>query len=292
MPTSQGELQPRITVDRFVRGLSQHIRFEDMGMNRNRFLRTFQRGFHHYLVRYSLQHSEKKVMIDKITPYRNSSPLVVESIELFFPQAKVVHLIRDGRDVATSGTFDWILRDAQGTDRYSYFCEQRPDLHLQRFFDDEALRKWAEHWIEPSKAIAESTLPQMEIRYEEMIEDQATVIVRICEYLAIPCSDEIANHCRDQVAFEKATGRKQGEADHFAKSRKGIVGDWHNYFTRRDGELFQELTEGYLQKMGYEEREDWVFGTSRIAQSPSHHGLIYFFSEKPAQENNRTSFLM
>ena len=53
-------------------------------------------------------------------------------------------------------------------------------------------------------------------------------------------------------------GRQKGEAEPTAHVRKGIVGDWRNYFTKRDGELFHEIAGKTLIEMGYEQDSTWI----------------------------------
>ena len=256
-PASDGTLRPRITFDHYARAFSGHFEYAELGMNRNQFLRSFQRFFYRNLIRYSLSHCEKKVMIDKITPYHGTSEKVLDSIKQFFPEASLVQLVRDGRDVATSGGFDWLLKDAQGTDRYAFFVEHRPNIVLRRFFDDELLRVWAKYWVEPIAALQNCDVPRVVVRYEEMKVNQAQVIQRICDHLKIECTPAQAELCSQNTSFEKMTGRKPGDADQLSKARKGIVGDWRSYFTRRDGSLFQELTGNKLIELGYETDQKW-----------------------------------
>ena len=54
------------------------------------------------------------------------------------------------------------------------------------------------------------------------------------------------------------SGRPPGEEDPTAKARKGIVGDWKNYFTLADGELFDALAGEQMAAAGYEQNSDWV----------------------------------
>ena len=254
---NDGSLSPRITFDKYARVLSGHFEFDAMGMNRAKFLRVFKRGYINFLTRFSLQHSSKEVMIDKITPYHDTSSMVLENIREFFPGGKIIQLLRDGRDVATSGAFDWLLKDAHGTDRYSYFVERRP-IVLNRFFDDELLRTWTKNWVEPLEALKElNDSEKIQIRYEEMIADQAAVIRRICQHIGLDCSESEATACVDGATFEKTTGRERGNAEPTSKARKGVVGDWRTYFTRQDGEVFAGLTGDWLQKLGYVTDRNW-----------------------------------
>lgn len=213
----------------------------------------FNKHFHKALIRVS----HKEGMIDKITPYHDTSEKVLDSIKQFFPEAGLVQLVRDGRDVATSGGFDWLLKDAQGTDRYAFFVEHRPNIVLRRFFDDELLRVWTKYWVEPIATLQHSDARRVVVRYEEMKLNQAQVIQRICDHLEIECTPAQAESCAQNTSFEKMTGRKPGDAEQLSKARKGIVGDWRSYFTRRDGRLFHELTGNWLIDLGYEEDPTW-----------------------------------
>ena len=95
-------------------------------------------------------------MIDKVTPYDDSTETVLAGIQTYFPAAKIVRLIRDGRDVATSGAFDWLTKDAQGTDRHAFYVEGSRTQPLDRFFDDVLIRRWASSWVEVNEGLVRS----------------------------------------------------------------------------------------------------------------------------------------
>jgi hypothetical protein len=40
-------------------------------------------------------------------------------------------------------------------------------------------------------------------------------------------------------------------------ARKGVSGDWLNYFTRRDGEIFHEIAGEQLLQLGFEIDPKW-----------------------------------
>ncbi len=58
----------------------------------------------------------------------------------------------------------------------------------------------------------------------------------------------------DQNSFKKITGgRNQGVEDQNAHYRKGISGDWRNYFDESLITYFREVTRDLLEVLGYEE---------------------------------------
>lgn len=257
-PNADGSMTPRITFDEFLKQFSTHFIFEEMGINQKQFIERFQRGFISFLKNFCQRQTQKELIVDKITPYLGSTNLVLDRVKQYFPNSKAIQLIRDGRDVVTSGTFDWILKDAQGTDRYSFFVEKRPGITMRRFFDDKVLRRWVSLWREPIEAyhqVADGLI----IRYEGMKQNQGDVLATVFDHLGCDYDAEIIAHCIERATFEKMSGRAVGDENApLADARKGISGDWKNYFTRKDGELFDELAGQLLIDLGYENNRDWI----------------------------------
>ena len=54
------------------------------------------------------------------------------------------------------------------------------------------------------------------------------------------------------------TGRQPGEEKKTSFFRKGIVGDWRNYFCQRAKKVFDFYAGAYLIKLGYEENHAWT----------------------------------
>ena len=156
----------------------------------------------------------------------------------------------------TSATFDWLLKDAKDTDRHRFFVEKSINV-MDRFFDDTVLQRWAKHWNDVNRTTRDAK-PDLEVRFESMKEDQATVLKNIFQLLSLDDSDEIAQRAVSESSFEKATGRQPGEQQATSKTRNGIVGDWKNYFTRADGELFNQLAGTELARFDYAENSDWI----------------------------------
>ena len=130
---NDGSTSPRITFDKYAQAFSVHYFFDAMGMKRGEFLNAFEKSFANFLVSFATKRTDKKFVIDKITPYPGKASMVVEKIRKLFPESKIIQLVRDGRDVLTSGTYDWLLKDAEGSDRYRFHVDREEGFELKRF---------------------------------------------------------------------------------------------------------------------------------------------------------------
>ena len=71
--------------------------------------------------------------------------------------------------------------------------------------------------------------------------------IRSCQKTVIVLYPKMNPICRAQSSLDTNEG-----------NRKGIVGDWKNYFTRRDGQLFQQIAGDQLCALGYVQDESWI----------------------------------
>ena len=67
-----------------------------------------------------------------------------------------------------------------------------------------------------------------------------------------------ANEIVEKYSFEKLSGRKQGQENNSKFLRKGIAGDWKNYFNKEARELFDFYAGAQLVKLGYEKDRSWA----------------------------------
>ena len=60
-------------------------------------------------------------------------------------------------------------------------------------------------------------------------------------------------------SFKKLCGgRVAGDEVATAKARKGVSGDWKNYFTKKDALIFEQASKGLLKKYKYEDSGEWA----------------------------------
>ena len=225
-----------------------------------------------YFLGEKLSVSGKRIVGDK-TPFVTEDSL--EEIKLILPQAKVIHIVRDGRDIAVSamhhiwnhavdagGHLDMKPEEIAKRDRY----RKDPQAFLdsgESIFDEDRLRKgFAEGWRNmTAKAVDEGPALLGEnytvVRYEDLLERPVREVGRLLRFLDADDSDETVERCVEATSFERMAKRKRGEEDSSSFFRKGVAGDWRSVFTGRDREIFKEVAGDLLIKLGYEKVCEW-----------------------------------
>jgi lipopolysaccharide transport system ATP-binding protein len=95
------------------------------------------------------------------------------------------------------------------------------------------------------------------VRYEDLIRDEQAEFKKIISYCNIDMTDDALSAAVNRHSFENRAGRKRGEEDVNSHHRKGVSGDWQNYF---DEKLIREFKKRYgnvLVQTGYEKDNNW-----------------------------------
>ncbi len=185
--------------------------------------RTLSNIFDELFCTYTEKHSPgSKIWGDK-TPMNT---LYLDWIGTVFPRSKFIHIIRDGRDVASS-----------------YLKMERYDTIL------EAANRWINS-IESAQSFGSKIKENyMEIRYEELVTNPEEVIKDTCDFLDIDYDSKMLDHTK-QV-------KKLGDTDkeHHSNLSKPIssdsVGKWRNNLSESDQESITKLLHKHLQRLGY-----------------------------------------
>jgi hypothetical protein len=210
--------------------------------------------------------SGKRIVGDK-------SPLHTDHVDEIFelyPEAKVIHVVRDGRDVAVSLMHHfWNLsKDIHRGGIYDLWPEERarrdayredPDAFLasgESIFVEERLRQMAVRWNRrTSKASREGTelLGEnfLQLKYEDLLNNTAQTMQPAFELLGARTDEEVIGHCVQKNSFERAAGRPQGSEESASFFRKGVAGDWRTRFTPQDRMVYEQVAGQTLREMGY-----------------------------------------
>lgn len=257
----------RITTDAYVDSLFKSITTDTFGISPQQAKRTFTRNIANAILKTEKTLSKRSIIVDKFTPYVGTALAAVQELAETFPKAKFIHLVRDGRDVATSGVFHWLTKSIEGEEenpnvrkRSEIYVHGSPTESLERFFTDTEIDEWARTWSEPNAAMAElgQNRDVLVVRYEDMLKDHAGQLQRLFRFLSADSSPETIAHCVEGSSFQKMSGgRKPGQAVHTAHVRKGVAGDWRNYFCQKDGKQFERIAGDELQHANYEQDSNW-----------------------------------
>lgn len=95
------------------------------------------------------------------------------------------------------------------------------------------------------------------VKYEDLIADEQNGFAKIIEYCQIDISPAKLTAVVNKNSFTKRAGRKPGEEDVSSHYRKGIAGDWKNYFTDNIKSEFKERFGQTLIETGYEKDLNW-----------------------------------
>ena len=197
-----------------------------------------------YFLRGELLKSGKKIVGDK-SPLL--TPETIREIFALYPEARVIHIIRDGRDVAVSAAYH----------ARNFGRPRRQDGPDTGVFPRGQLERLAADWASRVGRTVEDG-PELlgdnytEVRYEHLLERPEKELRRLTEFLGVDSGEETTRRCVNAASFEKLSrGRKRGEEDPSSFFRKGVAGDWKNVFTRLDVEVFHEAAGDLLVKLGY-----------------------------------------
>ena len=165
----------------------------------------------------------------------DKTPIYVLSIPLLariFPDARFVHIIRDGRDVALS-----------------YLSVPWGPATIWQ-----AARKWSRHVTAGRMAGRElGSTRYMEVRYEDLVKEPAQVLTRVCEFTDLPFESGMLEFHKD------AKGRIQSrpERTHFhssvTKPPSQSLRDWRTQMPAPQVLAFEAMSGAELTELGYEQ---------------------------------------
>lgn len=180
---------------------------------------------------------------------------VFRTLELPQDTRRVV-IIRDLRDTLVSGYFS--LRNTHEVPN-SMMAKTRQVL--QRLSTEDGLLYFAQTWLGANAVIQRSWIEAGEpvIRFEEFIDNPTITAGRMLrEFWGLDVNDATVLELMARHTFTRYSGgRRPGEEDSGSHYRKGVAGDWRNYFTPKITRLIKMLYGDILILTGYEKDSKW-----------------------------------
>lgn len=203
------------------------------------------------LVKIAAMEPEATVVLEKSPSHSLSAETVAE----LAPRARVVHLVRDGRDVAAS-----LVAASEGWGRW-----WAPST-LAR-----AGRSWTKH-VRGARRYADLGVPYLEVRYEALSGRDLGLLQAVHEFCGLDASEADCRARYDEYSFERMAGATEGEllvggefgphagtrSEAAGFFRKGQVAGWRDEWSVRDRLVFDAVAGDLLVELSYEAGPDWA----------------------------------
>lgn len=165
---------------------------------------------------------EGKVRWGDKTPYY---VLHIPKLMEWFPNAQIIHLIRDGRDCALS------------------LFARKHDFGVYNVYH--AAKYW-QQYVEVGCETGRQYGPDryMEVRYEDLLGDQTAVMHKICDFLREDFTDALVNYKKAGQAGKTPLLQKSLQKDNSEK--------WRSKMSPRQIRIFESAAGDTLQHHGYE----------------------------------------
>ncbi|MBV9265468.1 MAG: sulfotransferase [Acidobacteriaceae bacterium] len=187
-----------------------------------------------------------------LVAHKNAVPGVsndIGTLHALWPQAKIVHLIRDGRDVCLS-VLDWRIRDRVA--RLFPCWAQSPVMNTALWWE----------WQIRAARISAVGLPNTiyrELRYEFLVHEPERACRELCDFIGVPYSDRMLRFYEERDPNKPA---KQAWVP-ITPGRR----DWRKTMTAEQLDAFEAVAGDLLEELGYERGAQSVTeATARLAE--------------------------
>jgi len=222
-----------------VADLAGHKRFRQLGFSRQEFDGLLEAGepvaHTTFLNRLFDLYSRKKGK----SLVGNKTPAFVQRVTALhdlWPRARIVHLIRDGRDVCLS-VLNW-NHAYKSAGRYSTWSED-PVV---------TTALWWERKVRLGREAGQELRPGLyyEMRYEDLVSNPGETCARLCEFLGVPFDEAMLRFHEGRTRTEPGLDAKNA----WRPITPGLR-NWRTQMLPDDVERFEAAAGGLLTELGY-----------------------------------------
>jgi hypothetical protein len=206
---------------------------------------------------------------------------------------KILWLVRDGRDVMISLYHHYLLWNDKNRINPKDVHYHRSKLPFKDYEDISAnlpafiqytfehvpskmqqftfMGNWSDYNMKWLNARQEGALPIYMIKYEDLLADtNRTLHIIMKEGFEMSVIDEDkVQEVVNKYSFKTQTKRTEGTENKQSFLRKGISGDWKNYFTPEAASVFDQYAGEVLVALGYEKDRSWVTKLAKQHEDPA-----------------------
>jgi hypothetical protein len=214
---------------------------------------------------------EGKHIVGDKSPSSTIHGQVVRDTHLIYPDAKIIYIVRDGRDVLISERFRNFVEESKflTSEDKRIISDLRTDSApfsdgRRSIFTEASIRNIAKRWVDDLNEIDSESKRlygenYISLRYEDMLSKPFAELSRLWKFLAVKNIDttleqKLLQEMSSNPDEEWQAQRNEGIASFLPK---GQAGNWQRLFTAHDKALFKEIAGDVLVKWGYEKDLNW-----------------------------------
>jgi len=212
----------------------------------------------------------KRIVGDK-SPSSTIHGQAVRDMHSIYPDAKLVYIVRDGRDVLISERFRNFVEESSflGVEDKRIIEALRKDQGqftdgTRSIFTESFIRRVASGWVQNLQETEDEARKlfganYFGMRYEDLLSMPFEEMTKLWEFLGVRQIDksldgEIKAEMGSNPDEEWQAKRNEGIASFLPK---GQAGNWQRLFTPRDKSIFKETAGEMLVRWNYEKNLDW-----------------------------------
>jgi len=188
---------------------------------------------------------------------------------------KKILIVRDGRDVVISNYFKRLhhkingnyTRDVMYYRKYFNFSDYNDvKSNLPKFIEGLFTMKpkksyrftWEGNWYSFNKAWLDYGVDKI-VKYEDMLKDTYSVLDDVTKNIFNKkLNRDTIKKIVEMFSFSNIVKGRKNKIDNGSTIRKGIAGDYKNYFTKEAAEIFDYYAGELLIVLGYEKDNKWI----------------------------------
>src|ERR1051325_6364214 len=213
---------------------------------------------------------EGKMIVGDKSPSSTIHGQAVRDLHSIYPDAKLIYIVRDGRDVLISERFRNLVEESKflKAEDKRIVEELRKDQTLftngmRSIFTEGVIRRVANGWVKNLQETEEEGKRLFgenyySLRYEDLLARPFAGMQKLWNFLGVQVDPTLEKAILDEMSSnpdeEWQTKRNEDIASFLPK---GHAGNWQRLFTARDKSLFKEVAGEMLIKWSYENDLNW-----------------------------------
>jgi LPS sulfotransferase NodH len=211
----------------------------------------------------------KRIVGDK-SPSSTIHGQAVRDLYAVYPDAKLVYIVRDGRDVLISERFRNLVEESKflkAEDKHIIEDLRQDQAQFtngtRSIFTENVIRRVANGWVknvQETEAEGRRLFGEnyFSLRYEDLLAQPFDEMQKLWNFLGVQVDRSLEKAITDEMSSnpdEEWQAKRNEDIASFLP--KGQAGNWQRLFTARDKSIFKEAAGEMLIKWNYEKDSNW-----------------------------------